>query len=97
VIRLKKISELNISGKMKLKLINKGIHESKRDYIKRLVIEDPDAYLELRKSQIEYNKKFKKDHPNYDRDWRKKNPEKCEKYNKPEYRKRKKTGKGRSD
>jgi len=86
---LRKISEMNISSKMKVKLINKGIHESKRNHIKRLIIDDPDSYLELRKSQIEYDKKFKKAHPNYDKKWRKKNPKKYEKYNKNEYRKRK--------
>jgi len=90
---LKKISEMNISSKMKVKLINKGIQESKRDHIKRLVIDDPDAYLEYRKSKIEYAKKFKKKNPDYDKKWRKKNPKKYEKYNKPEYRKRKQSEK----
>ncbi|MBA7544355.1 hypothetical protein ES705_36710 [subsurface metagenome] len=81
---------MNISSKMKVKLVNKGIQESKRNHIKRLVIDDPGAYLEYRKSKIEYAKKFKKDHPNYDEKWRKKNPEKYDKYNKTNYRKRKK-------
>jgi len=87
---LKKISEMNISSKMKVKLVNKGIWESNRNHIKRLVIDDPDAYLEYRRSKVEHAKKFKKDHPNYDKDWRKKNPEKYDKYNKTNYRKRKK-------
>ncbi|GAJ23057.1 unnamed protein product [marine sediment metagenome] len=89
---MKKISQLNVSDRMKLKLINKGIQESKRNHIKRLLIDDPDAYLELRKSQMEYDKKFKKAHPDYDKKWRKKNPEKYEKYNKPEYRRKKQSG-----
>ncbi len=80
---------MNISSGMKVKLVNKGIQESKRNHLKRLVIEDPDAYLEYRKSKIEFAKKFKEDHPNYDIDWRKKNPKKYKKYNKNEYRKRK--------
>ncbi len=85
---------MNISSKMKVKLVNIGIQESKRNHIKRLIIEDPDSYLELRKSQIEYAEKFKKKNPDYDKKWRKKNPKKYEKYNKPEYRKKKQSGKG---
>ncbi|RXG65416.1 hypothetical protein ES695_07940 [Candidatus Atribacteria bacterium 1244-E10-H5-B2] len=92
---MKKISEMNISSKMKVKLINKGIQESKRNHIRRLIIDDPDSYLEYRKSRIEYAKKFKKDHPNYDEGWRKKNPKKYDKYNKTNYRKRKKIREGK--
>jgi len=90
---LKKISKMNISSKMKVKLVNMGIQESKRNHIKRLIIDDPDAYLELRKSQIGYLDRFKKKNPGYMKKWRKKNPEKYEKYNKSEYRKRRKAGK----
>ncbi|MBA7565771.1 hypothetical protein ES695_14905 [Candidatus Atribacteria bacterium 1244-E10-H5-B2] len=77
---MKKISEMNISSKMKVKLVNMGIQESRRNHIKTLVIDDPDSYLELRRSQIEYAKKFKKDHPDYDKKWRKKNPKKYKNY-----------------
>ncbi|MBA7563600.1 hypothetical protein ES708_05259 [subsurface metagenome] len=84
---------MNISSKMKVKLVNKGIQESKRNHIKRLIIDDPDSYLEYRKSKIEYAEKFKKDHPDYDKKWRKKNPKKYKKYNESEYRKRKQSGK----
>ena len=84
---------MNISSKMKVKLVNMGIQESKRNHIKRLIIDDPDSYLELRRSQIEYAEKFKEKNPNYDKKWRKKNPKKYEKYNKPEYRKRKQSEK----
>jgi len=83
---------MNISSKMKVKLVNMGIQESKRNHIKRLIIDDPDAYLELRKSQIGYLDRFKKKNPGYMKKWRKKNPEKYEKYNKSEYRKRRKSG-----
>ncbi len=86
---------MDISPKMKVKLINMGIQESKRNHIKRLIIDDPDSYLELRKSQIEYAEKFKKKNPGYDKKWRKKNPKKYEKYNKPEYRKKKKIREGK--
>jgi len=78
---------------MKVKLINKGIQESRRNHIKRLIIDDPDAYLELRKSQIGYLDRFKKKNPGYIENWRKKNPKKYEKYNKSEYRKRKQSEK----
>ena len=91
MIRLKKISKMNISSKMKVKLVNMGIQESRRNHIKRLIIEDPDAYLELRKSQIEYADKFKKKHPNYDKKWRKKNPKKYKNYT----RKRRKSREGK--
>lgn len=77
---MKKISEMDISSKMKVKLINKGIQESKRNHIKRLIIEDPDAYLELRKSQIGYLDRFKKKNPDYIEKWRKKNPKKYKNY-----------------
>ncbi|RXG66618.1 hypothetical protein ES695_02175 [Candidatus Atribacteria bacterium 1244-E10-H5-B2] len=77
---MKKISKMDISSKMKVKLINMGIQESRRNHIKRLVIDDPDAYLELRKSQIGYLDRFKKKNPGYIEKWRKKNPKKYENY-----------------
>ena len=77
---MKKISKMNISSKMKVKLVNMGIQESRRNNIKRLIIDDPDAYLELRKSQIEYLNRFKKKNPGYIEKWRKKNPKKYENY-----------------
>lgn len=90
IILKKKISELDISDKMKLKIINKEIHESRRDYIERLIKNDPQAYLELRKSQKKDIKRFQKKNPGYIEKWRKKNPEKYNKYTKTNYRKRKK-------
>jgi hypothetical protein len=80
VIGLKKISKMDISSKMKVKLVNIGIQESRRNHIKRLIIDDPDAYLELRKSQIGYLDRFKKKNPGYIEKWRKKNPKKYENY-----------------
>lgn len=88
---------MNISGKMKLKLINKEIHESKKKYIQRLKIEDPEAYLELRKSQKKDLKRFQKKNPGYIEKWKEKNPEKYNKYTKTNYRKKKQSEKGRSD
>ena len=71
---------MNISSKMKVKLINKGIQESRRNHVKRLIIDDPDSYLELRKSQIGYLDRFKKKNPDYIEKWRKKNPKKYKNY-----------------
>ncbi|GAI84167.1 unnamed protein product, partial [marine sediment metagenome] len=57
---MKKISEMNVSGKIKLRIINKEINESRKKYIQRLKIEDPEAYLELRESQKKDLKRFRK-------------------------------------
>lgn len=92
---MKKISRLDVSDKMKLKLINKEIHESRKKYIERLKIEDPEAYLELRKSQKKGLKKFQKKNPGYMEKWREKNPEKYKNYNKGISRKKKQSGKGK--
>jgi len=63
---------MNISGKMKLRVIGKEIHNSKKKYIQRLKIEDPEAYLELRKSQKKGLAKFRKKNPDYQKKWAKK-------------------------
>ena len=89
MIRLKKISQLNVSGKMKLKLINKEIHESRKKYIQRLKIEDPESYLELRESQKKDLERFQNKNPDYIEKWREKNPDKYKDYT----RKRRKSGK----
>ena len=72
MIGLKKISEMNISGKMRLKIISKEINESRKKYIKKLKIEDPEAYLELRESQKKDLKRFRRKNPDYQKNWRKK-------------------------
>jgi len=69
---LKKIGDMNISGKMKLKIINKEINESRKEYIEKLKVEDPEAYLELRESQKENLKRFRKKNPGYQKNWKKK-------------------------
>ena len=69
MIELKKIGEMNISGKMKLKIINKEINESRKKYIQRLKIEDPEAYLELRESQKKDLKRFRRKNPDYQKNW----------------------------
>lgn len=72
MIELKKIGGMNISGKMKLKIINKEINESRKKYIQKLKIEDPEAYLELRESQKKDLKRFRKKNPDYQKNWAKK-------------------------
>lgn len=44
---MKRISEMDISDKMKLRIINKEIHGLKRKYIEKLKIEDPKSYREI--------------------------------------------------
>ena len=63
---------MDISGKMKLRIINKEINESRKKYIQKLKIEDPEAYLELRESQKKDLKRFRKKNPGYQKNWRKK-------------------------
>ena len=69
---MKKIGEMDISGKMKLKIISKEINESRKKYIQKLKIEDPEAYLELRESQKKDLKRFRKKNPDYQKNWAKK-------------------------
>ncbi|GAJ05223.1 unnamed protein product [marine sediment metagenome] len=69
---MKKISEMNISGKMKLRIINKEINGFRREYIQKLKIEDPEAYLELRESQKKDLSRFRKNNPDYQKNWAKK-------------------------
>lgn len=69
---MKKIGEMNISGKMKVKIINKEINESRKKYIQRLKNEDFEAYLELRESQKKDLKRFRRKNPDYAKNWAKK-------------------------
>jgi len=71
VIILKKISEMNVSNKMRLKVIYKEIHDSKKKYIQRLKIEDPESYSILRESQKKGLAKFRKNNPHYNKNWEK--------------------------
>jgi hypothetical protein len=84
VIRLKKISELNVSEKMKMKLINKEIWKYRKICIENLRIDDPQAYEKIRKARREYYKKWRLKNPNYNklwlRKWHKKHPEKQREY-----------------
>jgi len=57
---------------MKLKIINKEINESRKKYIQKLKIEDPEVYLKLRESQKKDLERFRKKNPGYQKNWRKK-------------------------
>ena len=72
MVRLKKIGDMNISGKMKVKIINKEINESRKEYIQKLKIEDPEAYQELRESQKRDLRRFREKNPDYQKNWVKK-------------------------
>jgi len=63
---------MDISDMMKLKVIGKEIHNSKREYIEKLKIEDPGSYSILRKSQKKGLAKFRKKNPDYQKNWAKK-------------------------
>ncbi|MBA7554910.1 hypothetical protein ES705_47549 [subsurface metagenome] len=69
---MKKISEINVSGRMKLKIISKEINGFRKEYIQKLKIEDPEAYLELRESQKKDLERFRKKNPGYQKKRRKK-------------------------
>ncbi|MBA7563884.1 hypothetical protein ES695_01960 [Candidatus Atribacteria bacterium 1244-E10-H5-B2] len=72
---MKKISEINVSGKIKLKIISKEINGFRREYIQKLKIEDPEAYSILRESQKKDLKRFRKKNPGYQKKRRKKESE----------------------
>jgi len=76
VIGLKKIGEMNISGKMKLRIINKEINGFRKKYIKDLKDSDPGYYSVLRESQKKDLKRFRRKNPNYQKNWAKKRSEK---------------------
>ena len=69
---MKKIGEIDISNRMKLKVINKEINESRKKYIQRLKIKDPESYSILRESQKKDLKRFRKKNPDYQKNWEKK-------------------------
>ncbi|MBA7545616.1 hypothetical protein ES705_37985 [subsurface metagenome] len=69
---MKKISEMDVSDRMRLKIIGKEIHNSKREYIEKLKIEDLGSYLILRESQKKGLAKFRKKNPDYNKNWEKK-------------------------
>ncbi|MBA7560773.1 hypothetical protein ES708_02404 [subsurface metagenome] len=84
MIELKKISQLNVSDKMKVKLINKEIWKYRKICIENLKIEDPKAYEKMKKARRKWYKKWRLKNPDYNklwlRKWYKKHPEKQKEY-----------------
>jgi len=97
VIRLKKISKLNVSDKMQVKLIDKEIYKYRKICMRDLEISDPEAYGKMIKARREYCKNWNKKHPDYNklwlREWNKKHPEKQKEYQRRYWKKRALSGK----
>jgi len=89
---LKKISELNVSDKMKVKLVNEEIYKYRKICMENLKIDDPEAYEKMIKARREYYRNWNKKHPDYNklwlREWNKKHPEKQREYQKRYWLKR---------
>ena len=98
---MKDISELDISNKMKIKLIRKEIYRYQKKYIENLKINDPEAYEKIRKKRLRSYKNWKKNNPDYLRKWfkndYKKNPKKYKKYNEKAYLKKALSGQSKGD
>lgn len=60
---------MNISEKMKMKLINKEIWKYQKEYLKNLKKNNPEAYEKMRKKKREYLRKWRKKHPDYNKIW----------------------------
>ena len=84
MIRLKKISGLNVSDKMKVKLIDKEIYKYRKICMEKLKVDDPGAYEKMKKARREWYKKWRLKNPDYNklwlRKWHKKHPEKQREY-----------------
>ena len=81
---MKKISELTVSDRMKIKLIDKEIYKYRRICIENLKLDDPEAYEKIKKARREWYKKWRLKNPDYNklwlRKWYKKHPEKQREY-----------------
>jgi len=92
-----KINEMNISEKMKMKLINKEIWKYQKEYLKNLKKNNPEAYEKMRKKKREYLRKWRKKHPDYNKIWLrnayKKDPERFRIYQKRYWLKKALSGK----
>ncbi|MBA7586183.1 hypothetical protein ES708_28179 [subsurface metagenome] len=86
MIELKELDDLDISEKMKEKIINKEIWKSQREYLKNLKKNNPKTYEKMRKKKREYLREWRKKHPNYNKIWLrnayKKDPERFKIYQK---------------
>ena len=66
---MKKLDDLDISEKMREKIISKEIWKDQREYLEKLKISNPETYKKMLKKKREYL-----------RNWRKKHPEKYKAY-----------------
>ncbi|MBA7469544.1 hypothetical protein ES707_04815 [subsurface metagenome] len=86
MIELKELDDLDISERMKEKIINKEIWKSQREYLKNLKKNNPKIYEKMRKKKLEYLREWRKKHPNYNKIWLrnayKKDPERFKIYQK---------------
>ncbi len=92
MVKLERISQLNVSKLMKIKLIHKEIYGYQKKCLQELKIDDPEAYEKIRKKRLRSYRNWKKNNPGYLRKWfkndYKKNPEKYKKYNEKAYLKK---------
>ncbi|MBA7564870.1 hypothetical protein ES695_07815 [Candidatus Atribacteria bacterium 1244-E10-H5-B2] len=81
---MKKISELNVSDRMKIRIVNKEIYQNRKKYLQELRIDDPRSFGKIKKARREYYKKWRLKNPDYNklwlRKWHKKHPEKQREY-----------------
>ncbi|MBA7535237.1 hypothetical protein ES705_27490 [subsurface metagenome] len=89
---MKKISKLDVSDKMKVRLINEEIYKYRKICMEKLKVDDPEAYEKIKKARHRYLKKWKLKNPNYNklwlREWHKKHPKKQREYQRRYWRKR---------
>lgn len=86
MIELKELDDLDISERMKEKLISKEIWRSQRGYLKDLKKNNPETYKKMLKKKREYL-----------RNWRKKHPEKYKAYTKKYWLKKALSGESKGD
>ena len=98
MIELKKISELNVSDKMKIKLVNKEIYKYRKKCMQDLEIDDPEAFKKIKRARYEYFKSWRAKNPDYNRKWLrayyKKYPEKFRLYQRRYWLKKAQSRKG---
>ncbi|MBA7540910.1 hypothetical protein ES705_33213 [subsurface metagenome] len=81
---MKKISELNVSDRMKIRIVNREIYQNRKEYLQGLRIDDPQAFEKIKKARRKYYKKWRLKNPDYNklwlRKWHKRHPEKQREY-----------------
>jgi len=69
---LKELDDLDISQKMREKIIYKEIWKSQRKYLEKLKRNDPETYKKMRKKKTEYLRNWRKNNPGKYKDYTKK-------------------------